>query len=1594
MMQPALRHPHSRQRFNRAQSWTFELIFLSALITGALFLRIVGLNWDEFQHLHPDERFLTMVTSAISSPAGWSGYFNTETSPLNPYNSDYKFFVYGTAPIFAVRYIGELLAGTSLALGSLPVWMHLPPTLALGTGYDEVHLLGRIVSACADLLLVLAVYALGTELYSRNAGRLAALLAAGTPALIQQAHFFTVDSFATLFVALTLLFAARVRTRRGYSNYIMFGVCMGVALASRINTAPLAIFLAIGAFANLEPVAHGSWWNAEVRALLLRVLAAAVATLLVFRVLQPYAFAGPGFFGVSPNPHWLQTLGEIRGQMTGDVDFPPNHQWTNRPALLFPLQNMVLWGMGPALGVAVWLATLWCAWRIYQHNEWRTHLLPVAWTLLYFAWQGTQWVKPIRYFLPIYPTLLVMGGWGLTELVQRASRVQRLRNWALLLGLLTSATVVVFTLGSGWAFTRIYTRPVTRVAATSWIYQNLPGGITLRIGDPGAETSQPIPLPENYVYDDGAARTITFTAQETGALGAIWVAHLGDPQRDPDAETLTLELMADGETDAISRAQLTSDFSASGGDLGAFAELRFDPLITLKKGERYQLRSVADGFPVSLAGTQIANESSWDDGLPLRMDGYDGFGGIYGGHNLEMYWDDNAEKRERFITELSASDYIVISSNRQSDSITRLPMRYPLTIAYYKALFSGELGFELAKEFESAPNLGPWIFSDAQAEEPFTVYDHPKVMIFRKAENFSAAKVATILGSVDLSQVVWMNPKKATSAPTALMLPTERAAIQRAGGTWSSMFNITGLLNTQPWLAAGVWWLLLMLLGWSVFPLSFLGMSGLPDKGFAITKTLVALLVAWLAWLLASFQIAVFSAATLWMVWGLWAAISASMARWHWQAISAWLRQHWRYLIGVEFLWLLLFGIFTVVRWGNADLWHPSYGGEKPMDFSYFNAVVRSTYFPAYDPWLAGGYLNYYYFGFVIAASLTKMFGVMPALAYNLILPTLFAGTGAGAFCVAYNLVESSRPAASAASSAWRAGLAALALMVLLGNLAQPAVWAKGVQRIATDVVPMDTSILGDWQRVATGAYRNIVSGANLPVGTGEWYWNATRVIPHPDSEAGPITEFPLFTFLYADLHAHMMALPLTLLALAWALGAALAGSTDPQLSSAWLFWLIGGVTLGSLRATNTWDFPAYLTFGMIAVWLGHMHSVLRPTLQTGFVGAARALLLAGLALLFFRPFFQWYASSYGAAEIWTGSATTLGAYLKVHGLFLFVIVAWLLAETRDWMQHTPRAEFFGSAAALSLAAGAATLAIVLAALLVLGIQVALVALPLAGWCLALGLRAELSMAKRVAFGVVIAALVLTLVVELVVLEGDISRMNTVFKFYLQVWTMLSVTAGAALAWLWPQRSAWRPVNRFVLHTGLGVMVVAAAFYTASATLAKVTDRMAPNSPRTLDGMRFLNDAAYEDRDQRIILRDDYLAMRWLLQNVSGSPVIVEAHTSEYKLGSRFTMYTGLPGVVGWNWHQRQQRGLVPPNLVTDRVDAIEEFFQSPLEQTALDFIKRYGVRYVIVGDYERAYYESTGLQKFERMLGTGHLKIAYRNNTTTVYEAQVRKAG
>ncbi|HSD10057.1 MAG TPA: hypothetical protein VLF14_03680, partial [Candidatus Binatia bacterium] len=146
-----------------------SLAWITAILVLAAWLRLQGLDWDEGQHLHPDERFLTMVEAAIKSPHSLAEYFDTGRSPLNPGNQSYKsfafkFFVYGTLPLFVVRWLGEWLGQVD---------------------YAHIHLLGRVLSALYDLGTVLLTGWLGTRLAGRRVGLFACALVAFSVTSIQ-----------------------------------------------------------------------------------------------------------------------------------------------------------------------------------------------------------------------------------------------------------------------------------------------------------------------------------------------------------------------------------------------------------------------------------------------------------------------------------------------------------------------------------------------------------------------------------------------------------------------------------------------------------------------------------------------------------------------------------------------------------------------------------------------------------------------------------------------------------------------------------------------------------------------------------------------------------------------------------------------------------------------------------------------------------------------------------------------------------------------------------------------------------------------------------------------------------------------------------------------------------------------------------------------------------------------------------------------------------------------------------------------------------------------------------------------------------------
>jgi len=831
------------------------------------------------------------------------------------------------------------------------------------------------------------------------------------------------------------------------------------------------------------------------------------------------------------------------------------------------------------------------------------------------------------------------------------------------------------------------------------------------------------------------------------------------------------------------------------------------------------------------------------------------------------------------------------------------------------------------------------------------------------------------------------NPQVQSSVGSnPLLLSPGRQQLLKDGGTWADLFPPNSPQNRSQLFAIVLWWGFIFLFGWLAFPLVRLAFPGLRDSGYPLARVTGLLLLAYPTWLAGSFGVPV-TRSLIAVVFCIIAVLAFWFAFWNRHGLLDDIRKRKRYILCLELLAFSAFLVFLFVRFGNPDLWHLYFGGEKPMDFSYFNTVLKSEVYPPYDPWFAGGVMNYYYYGFVVVGLPVKLLGIHPAVAYNLILPTLFSLVILGAFSIGWNINQ---------KSPWKGGAFAALGLTVLGNLgAVRMVWQGWQRLVASEDVMNSASILQHIQLAIAGSFRWI-SGERLPYSVGDWYWIPSRaVIPAPNFE---ITEFPLFSFIYADPHAHLIALPITLLVIAWCISVILSASRGKPLGFGWWELAFGAWVVGSLRAANSWDHPTYLALASLslgyALLLQFQSDWNRPYGWKAVKTLVLWLIFIGLSFLFFTPFNAWFRQGYTAIKPWQGDHVNLASYLTHWGLFLFILVIWLSDELIDWMAHTPLSalKWLNPYRHIILLLVLFILAVIVW-LITKGIAAAWLVAPLGIICTLLLFRHDQSPKKRFMFFLAGTGLVLTLFIEFVALQGD--RMNTIFKFYFQAWTMLALSAAAGLAWLQPKISGWAQTIAKGVQVALILLAAGCAFTTLASTQHKILDRMAVTAPHTLDGMAYMDTATLLDgppgSDGQVMdLAQDARAIRWMQENVSGSPVIVEAHTNEYRhWGSRFTIYTGLPGIIGWENHQRQQRATMQGDPVSERIKHFHAFYLTTDREKVIAFLKQYQVEYIIVGQLERIYYPGPGMEKFEVYAGD-LWKPVYQDHLTTIYRVQL----
>lgn len=1455
--------------FNRPRVGLLALAIL--LLVGAAF-RLYGLDWDSGRHLHPDERFLTTVTNDLDWPKTLENYFDADQSPLSPYSlKKIGMFVYGTLPIYIIKGAAVLLKADT---------------------YDKIPYVGRIISTFFDLGALLVLFNLGKRLYGRKVGLLAAAFAALSVLNIQQSHFYTVDTFANLFILGTIYFLLRATSSGRWLTYAAAGLLFGMGLASKLSAVTLLAPILTALVLDFLRRRRSRPWMIAFEQSLVRLLTLFILAALAFRILQPVAFSGPTIMNWEFNPAWVADILKQQRILTGTSSEPWVQQWTGR-SFFFPYTNLLLWGIGLPLGLAGFAGLGLAAWELIRQKKIQ-HLLPLVFTGATLLYHSFTFIRFMRYFLPVYPFLALYAAYGIRWLWLRRRTAARepaalpldrwkrfaagLRNFRTNPRLVFGLTGLVLggTLLYALAFSAIYSVPHTRVTASRWIFANVPAGSTL------------------------------------------------------------------------------------------------------------------------------ASEH-WDDVLPLGgLDGKTAYGssGLFTQVTMTNYENDTPEKLAKMVSNLEKADYIILSSNRLYDSIPRLPLRYPMTIRYYDLLFSGELGFEQVAEFTSYPRLLGIQLPDQGAEEAFSVYDHPRVLIFKKTADFDPQSLTQQLGEgINWSGVLQTTPKQGTVAPDGLLLtPTEQEQYQQASLTSSSYVNAESWGSRHPLTA---WVLVLVLIGLLALPLTLTVFRNLADRGWLFSRGLGLLISAWGAWLASSLKIAAFSRPMIWAVLAL-LALASGWLTWNKRAeLLEFLRSRWRLLLLEEVLFWAFFGLSLFLRWSNPDLWHPWMGGEKPMDLAYLTAIVKTPYFPAYDPWYAGGYINYYYFDFVLAATLVHLSGVVPTTAYNLAVPTFFALTAVGGFSVALNLAAGWKNSGRIGRGAVLAGLAGALFTVILGNLGQLKLLWEAIRGLSSLKEASSINILAALAQFVDGL-NQWIGGKSLGIRNEWWYWNATRLIPAVKGESGPINEFPFFTFLFADLHAHLMALPYTLLALGLALNLVRDKITSGLRGTAeWLALGALALALGALWPLNTWDYPAYFALAAAALLLREINRRGRLDWPGIWAAAWRAGLAAIGGYLLFLPFHLNYAGANFGVQFWQGSRTPLKSYLLIHGFFLFLILSWLVVELFSGRGHNavvrtiqhgwrylrlnrPIQPILARLRRLSSAyRSAIRLSKWLAGLCLL----ILVINPVIGIALSLCLLTALLLLSRQPdplrqFSLCLAGLglLLTAVVEVLVLKGDVGRMNTVFKFYLQVWVLFSAACAAALPGLFA-RLRPVPAARGENHPGkrparsgegwwfwvFGLLLAACLLYPLTAAPARLKDRFADSTARTLDGTAYLKTSVYSDDSRPIPLEPDRLALDWLKANIPGTPVIVEAYTPLYRWGSRVSIYTGLPTVIGWDWHQKQQRAALPTDVIDRRKADVTTFYTTDDVEKAASLLSQYRVGYIYIGPLERLYYSGSGLNKFEQ---------------------------
>lgn len=657
--------------------------------------------------------------------------------------------------------------------------------------------------------------------------------------------------------------------------------------------------------------------------------------------------------------------------------------------------------------------------------------------------------------------------------------------------------------------------------------------------------------------------------------------------------------------------------------------------------------------------------------------------------------------------------------------------------------------------------------------------------------------------------------------------------------------------------------------------------------------------------------------------------------------------------------------------------------GEKFLDFGLVQSLLRADSLPPEDMWFAGEHVAYYYGGHLLTAILTRLTGTAGQYAYNLAL--------AGFYATLVTAVYGLAGAVAADRNVPRRLAAGLSVFFvgIASNLTTP---ARGLLWLLPDGLAQSLAGAAGYER------------SGLATGPGEFYfWDASRVITDDPADFATYTpargysvnEFPLFSWLNGDLHAHMMSTGFLILAAALCFSYYQTPAEEHGRRLALLFGALPAVG-GLMAVTNTWSFPSVAGLAVVTVAMAPASprsllpaSLRDPVPLEGPAGEGSRIGLAVgvgvgvvvLGLLWSLPF--WFGVGSGREVTYLPDRSSIAELLGIHGLFVLPFALYLYAQVgRTVDTRQARLVGLGFLAAVVVGALVDLAAIGLVAPLLVGAWLfarSPTGQPSSGPIPALADGGDRSVGFETVLLVAGAGLVI--LVEFVFIKENVGRMNTVFKTYMQVWVLWAAAVGPILAWL---LTRWRPdgdVTRQLVKNGTTVFVVVLLCSTSVYAGLALSNHAGSAGEPTLDGTAYLDDAHPGEAE----------AIRWMDREIDGRPNIVTAAPAGYywvpeegKGASAPSSLTGIPTVAGW-YHEAQYRN---DSIYDERVEDVGVIYKGePAQQREL--LEKYDVTYVYNGPAERARYGTVTVNRLDGVteLHRSGEVIVYRVNQSALAE-------